>query len=240
MGFTSNAPTDFDFDFNLLEKANVSPIAQRTPEWYAARRGRFTGSEVWKLITEPRSKADKDVGNLSETAKTYINQVLAEATTCVTPQFYTPATQWGIDNEADARDAYTLYHSKEIIPADFVPHGDFGGGSSDGWIGSDGIAEIKCPYNSGGHIENLLLEASNVTPLAFKESHKEYYWQMQNNLMVTGREYCEFISYDPRFAGKSRLAKITMYRVEDDIKLIQQKILLASVIMLEIKAKLGL
>lgn len=229
-----------DFDFSVLENGVAAPVLQRSPEWYAARRGRFTGSEVWKLMTEPRSKADKDAGKLSETATSYINQVLAESTTGITPQVYATSMQWGIDHEDDARDAFKLYHGLEIVPADFVYYGDFGGGSTDGWIDYNGIAEIKCPYTSGGHIENLILENRKVTPLEFKEEHKEYYWQIQNNLMVTDREFCEFISYDPRFSGQKQIARITITRVEEDIKLIQSKVLLASVIMLELKAKLGL
>ena len=42
---------------------------QNSPEWYNARLFHFTSSELYKLMTEPRSAADKAAGKLSATAE---------------------------------------------------------------------------------------------------------------------------------------------------------------------------
>lgn len=231
-------PTDLDFE--ALENAQVVTSCQRTPEWFAARRGRFTGSEIWKLMTEPRSKADKEAGKFGETAMTYIYKVLAESVTEMSEEFSSAATQWGIDYENEAREVYEQYFMEKIEPCDFIPFESHGGGSPDGFIGDKGIAEIKCPYNSGGHIENLVLANKLPTAAEFKEWHKEYYWQIQNNLMATGRDFCRFISYDPRFVGTRRIACITIPRVEADIDLIRSKVISAALEMKAMKKVLAL
>ena len=227
-------------DFNGLESAEVITPKQRTVEWYEARRGRFTGSEVWKLMTEPRTKAAKDSGELSEKAKTYTNQVLAEVITGITPDISSASMQWGIEHEREAKEVYQSYFSEAIEDCDFISDGRYGGGSPDGFIGKDGIAEIKCPYNSGIHLENCAFAFGLPSAASFKEQYKEYYYQIQNNLKVTGRKFCRFISFDPRFKGTHRISCVTVERVEDDIKLIHEKVSAASVVMEEIKTRLGL
>jgi hypothetical protein len=61
------------------------------------------------------------------------------------------------------------------------------GASPDGLIGEDGLIEIKCP-NSATHIDYLL---TGMVP-------KKYDLQMQWQMACTGRQWCDFVSYDPR------------------------------------------
>lgn len=225
------------FDFDKLATAEVVQPKQRTPEWFAARRGRFTGSEIHKLMSDPRSKADKDAGKLSDGAMTYIYQVLAEKTTGITPELTTTSMQWGIDHEDEAKRLYESLYGETITDSDFVPFGHYGGGSTDGEIGTDGIAEVKCPYTSGTHLENLAFAYSMPSGEAFKEQYKEYYWQIQNNLMVTGRSFCRFISYDPRFTGAAMMSCVTVTRNEADIAELKARIERAAVVMNQIKER---
>jgi hypothetical protein len=61
------------------------------------------------------------------------------------------------------------------------------GASPDGLVGEDGLVEIKCP-NTTTHIETLLGEPPPLKHLAQAQ------WQMA----VTGRLWCDLVSYDPR------------------------------------------
>jgi hypothetical protein len=76
------------------------------------------------------------------------------------------------------------------------------GASPDGIIGQDGLIEIKCPQTST-HIETLLGKAVPG----------RYVAQMQWQLACTGRQWCDFVSYDPRLPGHLQLA---VYRMERD------------------------
>lgn len=176
-------------------------------------------------MTEPRSKADKDAGNLGETAKSYVYQVLAESITGITPEVSSQSMQWGVDHEAQAIDEYSKAFLENVTKCGFIPFGEYGGGSADGLIGDDGLIEVKCPYNSAVHVENLLLAKSMPTNESFKENHKDYFYQIQNNLLVTNRAFCRFVSYDPRFTGQNRLACITIHRDEIEINKINLKLI---------------
>lgn len=70
--------------------------------------------------------------------------------------------------------------------------------------------EIKCPYNSTVHLKTLM------------QGHlpDEYKWQVQGQLMVLDREFCDFISYDPRM--KDEANRMRIIRVERDPAMFEQ------------------
>jgi hypothetical protein len=228
-------PADFD---RLDQSVSITqPIGtmQRTPEWYAARRGRFTGSEVHKLMVDPRSKTEE----VSATAMTYIREKLAELITGITPQVSSASMEWGTANEPLAIARYSEREGVEIIPADFVPFGQYGGGSPDGYIDPFAIVEVKCPYNSAVHLDNLLFAASRPTADDFKTQYREYYWQVQNNMMATGKPEAIFISFDPRFPEHQQLAVVRIPAVHSDMEILADRIVRAARIMAEMKRELG-
>jgi hypothetical protein len=79
-------------------------------------------------------------------------------------------------------------------------------------VGDDGLLEIKCP-NSATHIEYIL---SNKLPSVYKP-------QVQGQLWVTGRKWCDFVSYDPRIT-KRPYWHIRIDRDEDYITELSGKI----------------
>ncbi len=81
------------------------------------------------------------------------------------------------------------------------------GASPDGLVGTDGLVEIKCP-NSATHIETLL----------GKSIPSKYLCQMQWQMACTGRQWCDFVSFDPRMPVNMRLF---VHRVERDDKAIE-------------------
>jgi len=216
----------------------IRPNKQRTPEWYAARRGRFTGSEVWKLMVEAKDATAKKLGLPGETAMTYIREKLAESITGVTPDIHAPALQWGNDYEDEGKRFYTELIGHVVTDMDFVPLGDYGGGSVDGLISMDGILELKCPYTSEKHLENLLLAAKRPNEAFIKANRRELYWQVQNNMMCTGRKWAHFASYDPRFPKGRQMCIIPVNYVEADAELLHEKIQTAKKIMEEMRSEL--
>jgi len=78
----------------------IEPYIYPEGEWMNKRAGSFTSSQIGSLFTEPRSKADKEAGNLSETAKSYIMQKVSELLTgTIRNSYQTPEMQWGLQQE---------------------------------------------------------------------------------------------------------------------------------------------
>jgi hypothetical protein len=66
------------------------------------------------------------------------------------------------------------------------------------------MLEIKCPYNTRVHINTIL---EDKVP-------EEYEPQVHGNMWVTGRKWCDFVSYDPRI--KDDRLRQHVIRVERD------------------------
>ena len=98
------------------------------------------------------------------------------------------AMQWGIDHEDDAIAWYWLQTKYDIKHVGFCIHDDEPrwGASPDGLCNDDGLVEVKCPST-----KNHLLHIEKGPPA-------NYMAQMQWQLLVTGRDWCDFVSYDPR------------------------------------------
>jgi hypothetical protein len=184
---------------------------QRTESWHEKRLGRFTASQFSKLI----SKKDE----LTKGAMTYVLEKVTEIIIGDTlNNFESTAMIWGTDNEPDAVELYELVTGKTINKIGFVKYGDHAGGSPDGLIGEKGMIEIKCPFNSVNHIRYGLIEQDNEIP-------DEYYWQIQMNLLATGREWCDFVSYDPRC--KYKIFIYTVYASAEAFERIENFLALA-------------
>lgn len=187
---------------------------QNTPEWYNARLFHFTSSELYKLMTEPRSAADKAAGKLSATAEGYVFDKVAEYLTngvCLDyKERFSKDIDWGNTYEEVARNVYEQRTGMTVELCGFVPYNDDFGGSPDGLVGDDGIIEIKCPYNSSVHAAYLLM----MTAEDLQRVRPEYYAQIQGNLLVTDRKWADFVSFDPRVQNDAFALKVL--RVERD------------------------
>lgn len=179
-------------------------IEQRSPEWYAQRLGKVTASRVADVIAKTKTGWGASRAN-------YMAELLVERLTGNATEGYTNAAmQWGIDTEPAARGAYEFMRDCEVAPAGFVDHPRIAmsGASPDGFVGADGLVEVKCPQ-SATHIESLLGE-----PIAAK-----YVAQMQFQLACTGRAWCDWVSFDPRLPASMRLH---VQRVRRDDKFIAE------------------
>lgn len=162
---------------------------QGSPEWFAERCGKVTASRVADLIAKTKTGWGASRAN-------YAAELIAERLTGVKAEGYTNAAmQHGIDTEPQARDAYEFYADVGVVQVGFIAHPAIAmtGASPDGLVGDDGLVEIKCP-NTATHIETLL--GASVPG--------KYVTQMQWQMACTGRQWCDFVSYDPRLPESMR------------------------------------
>ncbi len=173
-------------------------IEQNTGEWMKLREGRFTGSPAKLFFVKGKNKDEIGAG-----LSTYITELVVERLTYPSDNEWVDPRQWGHDHEDEAHELYedTVGFTR-VISGGFFTNGEFTGCSPDGEIGNGkGITEVKCPANS---INHYLTFISGEVP-------KEHIPQCVWNMRETGAEYCDFISYDPRFIKESH--KIFIKRI---------------------------
>jgi len=76
------------------------------------------------------------------------------------------------------------------------------------------MIEVKCPFNPTEHAMNLRLRTQDQ----FKEYHDEYYPQIQMQLLCSGREWCDFVSFDPRVVNDE--FKLHVLRIYRDVQML--------------------
>lgn len=201
-----------------FEKELIEAQEQRSTQWRDARAGKFTGSEIWRLMGEPKTKAAKEAGEWSDTAMTYIKTKVAEE---LTGQVHEtgPAYPlvWGEEQEENAKAFYKTMYGQEIKKAGFIAFTDHSGCTPDGYV-LDSVVELKAPYNSANHVEYLTWKSY----LDLKDIKPEYWFQIQTEILYTKKPKGLFISYDPRMIlDEHKMKIIEVYPDIDD----QQKIL---------------
>jgi hypothetical protein len=188
--------------------------------WLKERWGKFTASEMHRLMTNGRAK-----DSLSAGALTYIIEKVAEELSVFRRNdFSNAAIEWGKEHELEAIQAFELETGVRINNTgenqQFILS-DCGhwGGTPDGIIFDSGV-EVKCP-DSKTHL--LYLDICDAESL--KSIEIKYYWQIQAYLVLTGKNHWYFVSYDPRFKSeKLRLHYAQINRVEEDIELMRSRI----------------
>jgi putative phage-type endonuclease len=189
--------------------ATILQMDQRSDDWFAARCGRVTASRVADVIAKTKSGPSASRAN-------YRAQLVCERLTGTTEaSFVNAAMQWGVDNEASARDAYCFRQDVDVTEVGFVIHPalPLSGASPDGLVGEDGMVEIKCP-NTATHIDTLL---SGSVP-------DKYAVQMQWQMACTGRRWCDFVSFDPRLPEEMRLFVKRVHRDDDRIAELEREV----------------
>ena len=161
----------------------MNEVEQRSPEWFASRLGKVTASRVADVIAKTKS-------GYSASRDNYMAQLICERLTGQQGESFTNAAMtWGTETEPLARSAFEAYADVMVEEVGFVPHPtiEMSGASPDGLVGLFGMLEIKCP-NTATHIDTLL---SQTVP-------GKYITQMQWQMRCCERQWCEFVSFDPR------------------------------------------
>src|SRR5690606_30082584 len=90
----------------------------------------------------------------------------------------------------------------------FIEFNEWIGGTPDGLIDDDGMIEVKCPWNGGNHLKSLLTK---------EIYNSDYIYQIQGYLWITGRKWCDFVTYDPDLIEELQLNIIRVQRDEEII-----------------------
>lgn len=156
-------------------------IIQGTQEWHDLRRGVLTSTAIKTLITPTGKLADNDK------TRVHVYEIAAQRITGRTEESYQSYDMMrGHDEERLARDLYAKHYAP-VTECGFVVNDSLGfevGYSPDGLVGDHGLIEIKSA-KSRIQVERI---ATGGVP-------SEHYAQIQTGLWVTGREWCDFISY---------------------------------------------
>lgn len=158
-----------------------------------------------------------------KTAETYIFEKLVEQIYGLQESFENDAMRWGNDWEPEAKDYYRLLTGDKVEEIAFIERSEHIGGSPDGFIGENGAIEIKCPFNPVNHIKHCLL----TTAKDLEKLSKAYYWQCIGVLWLSGRDWIDFVSFDPRLEGARRMHVLRIHRDESEIKKLESCIELA-------------
>jgi len=184
-------------------------IEQGTDAWKALRLGKVTASRVADVLSKGRSGE-------SASRKNYRTELVVQRITGQPGESFTNAAmEWGTATEPMARVAYEVEKQQFVEQVAFVDHPsiEWFGCSPDGLVNDDGLIEIKCP-NSTTHIEYL----TDQKPPA------RYIPQMQCQMAVTGRQWCDFVSFDPRLPDDLQLFVVRLERDQEYIEAMEVEV----------------
>lgn len=177
---------------------------QGTAEWLSERAGKVTASRIADVMARTKS-------GYGAARENYMADLVAERLTGIPKQGFTnEAMRWGTETEPQARAMYELETGLVVLETGFVPHPviECCGASPDGLVGDMGLVEIKCPQTAT-HIETL-----RGAPI-----DRKYLLQMHWQMICCEREWCDFVSFDPRLPLEMQ---IYIRRVERDAELAEE------------------
>jgi hypothetical protein len=158
-------------------------VIQGSDEWHDQRRGVVTASVVGQLVTP---KALKIAAN--DKSRSIVAQLVAERITGYTdPTYVGDDMLRGVEDELRARELYATVYQRPVREVGFLLRKEDTwqlGYSPDGLVGADGLIEVKAP-RAKGHLSTILAD----------EVPAEYMAQCQAGLLVSGREWLDFISF---------------------------------------------
>lgn len=182
-------------------------VIQNSPEWYDLRIGKITGSHFGSIM----ANEGKVFGN---PAQDYAIQVALERSTG--RRFEVDYTnhwmQRGHELEPIARSLYELETMEFVDNGGIYVDGDFAT-SPDGLVNDNGQIEIKSvKYNT--HFERIKKGGFDL----------KYKWQIQGNLWLSGRDWCDFISYCPDYPENKQLYVFRVVRDQEMIDRLKQRL----------------
>ena len=165
---------------------------QTSPEWFAIRKGKLSASHA------------SAIGNDGAGLNTYAIEKTAELLSSGEPEYFENShTRRGNELEPVAKVTYELEYKVEVTEIGFAEYNDYVGCSPDGLVGEDGLIEIKCPADKG-----------YLYALLGSKIKQEYLWQMQMQMLILGKAWCDFVQFNPNFEKK-----ILVTRVYPDAKM---------------------
>lgn len=169
---------------------------EREERWKQRRIGKMTSSNFDNLM-----KVKKNGRMALKSGIDYLIEIVHQRETGVDSEYVSNANfRWGHDHEEEAH----LYYKKVTGIPMFSGTNDFKdilfvddilkgvGDSPDGRTADGkGTAEYKCPINGANHLRNMVLTSFNDT--------NAYFWQVMGHMLDPKVEWCDFVSFDPRY-----------------------------------------
>lgn len=166
---------------------------QKSPEWFKVRELKLTASKA------------QAIGNNGKGLETYITNMMAEYYSSADKENFTSKdTERGNELENVARQMYELEQGVKVEQVGFIEESKYVGCSPDGLVGTNGLLEIKC-LNDVNHY-CLIRDGYGAIDT-------QYIWQTQMQMLITKREWCDLVFYNPNFE-KSMI----IFRIEPNKK----------------------
>lgn len=186
-------------------------IDQRSPEWYETRRGKITASSFGDLMYAKSKPADSWTG----TQENILLQIATERQTgLIEDHFSSPDMAWGRQQEPNARAIYSFEIGEKVEKIGFIELPPDIGCSPDGLVGLRGMVEFKCP-KSTTHLQY------RAQPDVLADRYK---YQVQGQLWIAERDWCDIVSYDPRFPEEQQIIIMRVQRSEVVIGALLQRL----------------
>ena len=195
-------------------------MEQRSDEWFEARCGSLGASKIGVAIARLKRSGDRTAA-----AEDYLYELAAERITHVPAKRSNPM-YWGRDHEDEARASYAFLTNLPVIKIGLIPHPTIANAhaSPDSLVGDEGGLELKCP-TSATHLRTLLDDA-------VPEDHlPQVHWA----LACSGRQWWDFVSYDPRFPDPYQFFQKRVMRDEAAIAALEAE---ARLFLGEVEAKI--
>lgn len=170
-------------------------IVQGSDEWLELRLGKFTASTACAI------------GNNGKGLETLVYEKAAEILTRKLPEQYTNEDiERGHAMEMAARNQYEMETGLVVTEVAFVEVDEYEGCSPDGLVGDDGLVEIK-----------NLKPSKYVRYMVDRKIDTDHVWQMQMQMKVTGRKWCDYVVHNADFPKPA-----IIFRLERDERMIAQ------------------
>lgn len=185
----------------------IKDIEQGTNEWKQLRIGVITASKFKDVLAKGSGK----------TRDSYMLELAGEILTGEPSEsFANSYMEWGAKTEPQAKAMYKLRTGNTLEDVAFIKHQtgfDGVGVSPDSLVNNDGLLEIKCPKTTT-QIKTFL---DGKMPIAHKP-------QVQGQLWVSKRKWCDFVSFDPRINGEASWFCVRIERDEEYIKNLEEEV----------------
>jgi len=164
----------------------IIKVEQGTPEWDALRATRMTASH------------GQAIGANGKGLISYIREKMcALYSTGEQSRYTSKAMDNGTEQEPVAVMLYEFETNEKTEKVGFVVQDKYVGASPDRLVGKDGLIEVKCPGDKVYF--NLLLDEKIDT---------KYDWQMQMQMLVSGRKWCDYVVYNPNFTQQIFIKRV--------------------------------
>lgn len=179
------------------------------------KSGHITPSRFKAVMTRGRSKSSE----WGQTALSYADELAMNIVGIQIPEITAASLEHGKDLEPFAIQAYEMEHFAQVTPVESPIHHpkyDYICGTMDGLVSEDGTIEIKCPINPLNHWKNILYA---------EQYEKDYKWQIQGYLWITGRQWTDFCSFHTDEAwGDKKLFTHRIERNHHDIQQLEERL----------------